>query len=127
MIKIYIDNRSSFAIDNKILRNNIESFLHGNRIKNAELSVAFVGEDKVKEISKKYLKDNKPHNVLSFPAAESKEKFIAPPNANDLGEIVICYPLAAKEARSEQISINDKVVELCLHGAEHLLGIHHSV
>lgn len=93
-------------------------------VSDAEVSVALVGEEKMKSLSKKYLKDAFNHSVLSFTNEESG--FAYPQNAPlDLGEIVVCYPLALEEAKKESKLVDEKVVELLLHGANHLLGIHH--
>jgi len=42
-----------------------------------------------------------------------------------LGDIVVSYPQAVKEATEENKLVDDKIVELVLHGLEHLLGNHH--
>jgi len=93
----------------------------------AIVDVAIVGEKKMLALAKTYLnEDNVLHNVLSFPSSEAKERFISPPDSTlHLGEIVVCYPVAAREANDEKKLIDDKVIELVNHGALHLLGIHH--
>ena len=42
-----------------------------------------------------------------------------------LGEIVVCFPVALKEAKIENKLIEEKVLELVGHSGLHLLGIHH--
>ena len=85
------------------------------------------------DLSKKYLKDNMLHSVLSFSPDEVKglslkqSEFHYPPDDKlDLGEIVICFPVALEEAKKEGKRINAKIEELMLHAALHLLGIHHN-
>jgi len=66
------------------------------------------------------------HNILSFTSDEVKGEFIYPPDEKiNLGEIIVCYPIAVEEAKAENKRIDDKVHELIKHGAEHLMGIHH--
>jgi probable rRNA maturation factor len=78
-------------------------------------------------LAKKYLHENNVlHNVLSFPFVEGKDGFVEPPdNIIHLGEIVICYPKTVEEASAEGRLIDEKVIELTVHGALHLLGKHH--
>lgn len=92
----------------------------------AEVSVAIVGEKKMLETGKKFLKDNKLHNVLSFVTGEIKGEFVYPPDGViHLGEIIVCYPMAVKESIEENVLIDERVYELIEHGAMHLMGIHH--
>jgi len=42
-----------------------------------------------------------------------------------LGDIVICFPKALEEAKIEKKLIEDKILELVIHGFSHLLGNHH--
>jgi len=127
MIKINIKKHSNHAFDPKILRKKIVEFLRQESVTEGSLTVASVGGKKALEISNKYLKDGVAHNVLSFPSMETKVPFASPPDSPiDLGEIVICYPIALQEALDEQIRIDEKVSELVLHGVEHLMGHHHT-
>lgn len=78
------------------------------------------------EMGKKFLKDGKLHNVLSFVPGEVKGEFVYPPDSKiHLGEIIICYPEVLRQAKEENSLIDDKVCELVEHGALHLLGVHH--
>jgi probable rRNA maturation factor len=78
------------------------------------------------DLTKKYLKDNKMHSVLSFPSSETKKKFVFPADGViRLGEIVVCYPRAVEEANKEGKLIEKKIQRLIEHGALHLIGIHH--
>ena len=78
------------------------------------------------QVGNKYLKDKKLHNVLSFVPSEVKGGFVYPPDGKiHLGEIIVCYPQAVREAGEENVLIDDRVYELIEHGALHLLGIHH--
>ena len=78
------------------------------------------------DLTKKYLKDNRMHSVLSFPSSETKKKFVFPADGViRLGEIVVCYPRAVEEANKEGELIEKKIQSLIEHGALHLIGIHH--
>jgi probable rRNA maturation factor len=135
MIKVLVKKQSNYPVSTPKLKKRIRDFFEKHGIvSDATVSVALVGEKYMLDIAKKYLKDGRVHNVLSFPADEAKDlpagrqgKFIHPPgDIIDLGEIVVCYPKAFEEAKAEGKRIEEKVHELAEHGALHLLGIHHS-
>ena len=124
MVKVSVSKQLNYPVSSpKIKRGIKEFFVKHGVVSDAEVSVAIVGEKKMMDIGKKFLKDGQLHNVLSF---EAGGKFEYPPDGKiHLGEIVVCYPVAVNEAKMENKLIDDKVYELVEHGAMHLLGIHH--
>lgn len=66
---------------------------------------------------------NAPTDVLSFPAGDEPDwpKLAEP----WLGEVVICYPIAVRQARACGHPIRREVVELLAHGLAHLAGFTH--
>jgi len=127
MIKVLITKQSNYPVKTAPIKKKLTEFLAKNGIvSDAEVTVAIVGENKMADIARKYLKDKKLHNVLSFVPSEVKGGFIYPPDGKiHLGEIIVCYTAAVKEAVEENILIDERVYELIEHGARHLLGIHH--
>lgn len=127
MIKIYVKKQSNYPVSSVKIKRTLRTLLEKSGIvSDCVVSVALVGEKKMRELGKKYLKDDELHSVLSFPFEESKEKFVYPAGAKiHLGEIIVCYPVAVQEAKKEEKLIDDKIYELVEHGAMHLMGIHH--
>jgi len=127
MIKVLVTKQSNYPVKAPVIKKKLADFFTQKGIvSDAEVSVAIVGESKMKAIGAKYIKDGKLHNVLSFVAGEVKGKFIYPPDDKiRLGEIVVCYPVAVKESIEAGILIDERVYELIEHGAMHLLGFHH--
>jgi probable rRNA maturation factor len=134
MVKVSVSKQSNYPVGAIVIKKRLSAFLQKQGIvSEAEVSVAIVGESKMVQIGKRYLDPSAPlgtgrklHNVLSFTPTEAKGDFVYPPDGIiHLGEIIICYPLAVKEAGEENVLINDRVCELVEHGALHLLGIHH--
>lgn len=63
-------------------------------------------------------------NVLSFPAEVPEglpEDFDFP----QLGDLVICAPVVAREAAEQGKALNDHYAHLTVHGVLHLLGFDH--
>lgn len=127
MVKVSIVKQSNYPVSSPEIKKKLNIFFKNRGIvSDAEVSIAIVGEEKMLAIGQKYLKDKKVHNVLSFTPDEVKGNFVFPPDGKVyLGEIVVCFPVALKEAKYENVLINTKVYELIEHGALHLLGIHH--
>lgn len=128
MIKVYVKKFTTAPIPASLIKKELISFLEKKGItSDTEVVVALIGKSRMLKLAKEYLnEDNTLHNVLSFTESETKKKFVNPPDGFlRLGEIAVCYPVAAKEANDEEKLVSDKVVELINHGALHLMGIHH--
>ena len=130
MIRVNVKKQAHYPVNSKKLKTSLRNFFQAQGIvSDAEVSVAIVGKAKMLEYGKDYLqeKGDKLHNVLSFTPEETKGKFVYPPDGLlHLGEIVICYPKLLEEAEDEGVLIDEKAVELALHAAAHLMGIHHT-
>lgn len=125
MIKFEINQQAGKAISLKLIQSWIKKIeKHFKLKKNSEISLGVVGNITMKNLNKAYRKKDKVTNVLSFREGDSK---INVPHGNGkyLGEIIICYPQAVKEAKHEQQSINQYLELLFLHGFLHLLGYDH--
>jgi probable rRNA maturation factor len=127
MVRVSVTKQSNYPVGAAGIKQKLAIFFAKNGIvSDAEVSVALVGEKKMMELGKMYLKDKKLHNVLSFTPNEVEGQFVFPPDKLiHLGEIVVCYTKAVEEAKAENVLIDEKVYELVEHGALHLLGIHH--
>lgn len=127
MITVNVSKQSNFPVKSSLIKKRLREFLTCEGIvSDCVVSVAIVGESKMVEIGKKYLKDKILHNVLSFTESEIKGSFIYPPDGKIyLGDIIICYPKVLEETKEEGILIDEKACELVEHGALHLLGKHH--
>lgn len=89
-----------------------------------EVSVGIVGRAEIKKLNKIYRGQNKATDVLSFSEARTSAKF-GLKSKNYLGEIVICYPEAARRAKQTSTNVNQTIESLFVHGFLHLLGYNH--
>lgn len=128
MIKVYVTKKGNFPVSAARIKKTLSEFFAGQGVvSEADVNISIVGESEMTRIGRKYLSKNEPvHNVLSFVSGEQNGTFVEPPdNIIHLGDIVVCYPVAVNEAKSEGVLNEEKVIELLTHGAYHLLGIHH--
>jgi len=90
------------------------------RRRDAEISLSFVGERAIQTLNRRFMKKNKPTDVLSFPLGDK-----APDGKFYLGDIVIAVPVAFRQARAKGHSLDRELRLLTIHGFLHLLGYDH--
>lgn len=96
-----------------------------------EVSIAVVGERKMRTLNRKYHEIDAPTDVLSFPYLDTDsnpegEMFVEPPGEPKvLGDIVVAYPVAVRQAGKKGKLVDDEIDFLIEHGLQHLLGNHH--
>ncbi len=92
----------------------------------AELSVTVTDDETVRCLNREYAGEDAVTDVLSFSQREGEE-FAAPPGgASPLGEVIIAYPQAARQAGEQEQSVDEEVARLLVHGILHLLGYDHA-
>ena len=91
-----------------------------NRVRRADLAIRLVGEREGKALNRHYRGKDYATNVLSFPA-ELPEGVKLPV----LGDILICAPVVAREAREQGKELAAHYAHLTVHGVLHLLGWDH--
>ena len=84
------------------------------------LSIHVVGNMRSRSLNARYRCKDRPTNVLSFAGAGS-----APDGRFFLGELVICAPLVALEARAQHKTLEAHWAHITIHGVLHLLGFDH--
>ena len=87
---------------------------------NAELSLALVGNEEIRELNRRYRNKPTPTDVLSFAAAEP-----ADPRPPLLGDVVISVEQAAIQAGRAHRTLEAEIDWLLIHGILHLLGYDH--
>jgi probable rRNA maturation factor len=90
----------------------------------AELSVVLADDGFVQGLNRQFRNQDKPTNVLSFPAA-SFEAGEAEGEPMPLGDVIIAYETLLREAEAEGKAPLDHLRHLVVHGTLHLLGFDH--
>ncbi|WP_377297557.1 rRNA maturation RNase YbeY [Rhizobium sp. SGZ-381] len=88
----------------------------------AELSLVFTDDAAVREINAQWRDQDKPTNVLSFPAFPVTPGKMPGPM---LGDIVIARETVEREAVDLDKSFDDHLTHLMVHGFLHLFGYDH--
>jgi probable rRNA maturation factor len=98
----------------------LESGIHPE----SELSITLVDEIEMASLNSKWMDQEGPTDVLSFPMDELR------PNSADsgpglVGDIVLCPSYAEKQAIAAGHSLQEELELLTVHGVLHLLGFDH--
>lgn len=85
-----------------------------------EISLRIVDADEGQTLNRQYRERDYATNVLSFSVE-------LPPGVKLplLGDLVICAPIIAREARDQGKSLRDHYAHMSIHGTLHLLGFDH--
>ena len=104
-----------------------------------EVSLLFVDEDAMAALNQQFLGKSGPTDVLSFPIEDEPGPTGRSPDLGGsgpgvspeegtltlLGDVVICPSVAAANAVEHEVSLEDEVALLVVHGLLHLLGFDH--
>jgi probable rRNA maturation factor len=104
-----------------------------------EVSLLFVDEDAIAALNEQFLGKSGPTDVLSFPIEDEPGPTGRSPDLGGsgpgtsadqgtlmlLGDVVICPSVAAANAVEHEVSLEDELALLVVHGLLHLLGLDH--
>jgi probable rRNA maturation factor len=85
------------------------------------VSVAFIGDSRMKQLNELFRDKDSTTDVLSFP--HEPDDF--DPDKNNLGDIVISVEQAQKQAAENGLTLETEIKQLILHGLLHLCGYDH--
>jgi probable rRNA maturation factor len=116
---IEVSDRQGREVDTDALIELAGATLHGEGIEHGELSVSLVDDDEMTELHRRYMDEDGPTDVLSFPmdADDRNESGV-----RLLGDIVIAPAVAARNHPEDPAR---EIRLLLVHGILHLLGYDH--
>ncbi len=104
-----------------------------------EVSLLFVDEDAMAALNEQFLGKSGPTDVLSFPIEDEPAAIGRSPDFGGsgpgtaaeqgaltlLGDVVVCPTVAVRNAAEHDVSVDDEIALLVVHGLLHLLGMDH--
>jgi len=87
---------------------------------NGDVCIKITSPQESQQLNHTYRGQNKPTNVLSFPA--DLPEFVG---ADSLGDLAICAAIVEQEATEQNKALDDHWAHMCIHGMLHLLGYDH--
>ena len=121
----------------KIALRTLDAALQGE---SCQLSIVIADDDTLRYLNKEYRGPDEITDVLSFstkhqghwegggdgPQFPAEDPFVMPPDEPcHLGEVIISYPQAARQAKAEPPGVESELALLVVHGILHLLGFDH--
>ena len=88
-----------------------------------EISLLLADDAAVQALNREWRGQDKPTNVLSFPAPEQP----GAPGPRHLGDVALAYETLVREAQREGKSLRNHAAHLIVHGTLHLLGYDHEL
>jgi probable rRNA maturation factor len=123
-LKILIDNQQEERLATAPLHKKTEQILNALGCDDHEISIVITDDVQVRELNRTYRGKDKPTNVLSFPMQEGEFSDITP---GLLGDVVISLDTAGAEAQAAEITTDERMSQLLIHGILHLIGFDHEL
>ena len=127
-IDISYDNDSYKTLAPKrIVLDYLNRVLAELKLSNVEFSVSFIDEDHMHQMNMEFRDIDDSTDILSF-AAEDDDGFgfvSAGRRKRVLGDMLICPEVLMRNARSFNVSENEELRRLLIHGVLHLSGDNH--
>ena len=95
------------------------STLRAERVKDAMLSITFVGRAAISRLNRRYLGHEDPTDVISFGLRRVGKRGAV------VGDVYICAEVARENAKRQGISAGEELLRLVVHGTLHVLGRDH--
>ncbi len=127
-IEVQIDEPYREALSEAWLGGLVEAVLRAEGRTRGGVTLVITGDEEIRALNRDFLGNDAPTDVLSFPAEGSAEPFIVPEEeaADYLGDVIISFPTAARQAAEQGHAIEDELALLVVHGCLHLLGYDHA-
>jgi probable rRNA maturation factor len=116
------NQQKKIRINQKRIKEEVKEILKDLGYQKWEISILLVDDHQIKKLNKKYLRRNRPTDVISFSQIEGESSHI---NTHLLGDVVISVETAKRQAKGANTTLQDEITFLLIHGILHLLGYDH--
>ena len=113
---IEVNNLTTVKIDEDFFKKIAKKVLEREKKESKNLSIALIGQGRIRELNKRYRGKNRATDVLAFPN-----------NEFGLGEIAICLREVKKNAKRFGSVFEKELARVLIHGILHLLGYDHEI
>lgn len=120
MIEV-LNQQNKYSVNLRKFKQLLHHLVSLYKLDDPEITLAFVGQGRIRALNRKYLDTDKPTDVLSFPIGEK-----GPDGKYYLGDIIISVPQAFNQCFRKPYGLERELETLVVHGFLHLLGFDHS-
>jgi probable rRNA maturation factor len=125
---VEVFDHTRVGIDAEAVARLVTRVLDEEGVENAEASVEFVGERRIRALNAEHRGNDQVTDVLSFPLEDAGEGLghaLAGGPPRLLGDVVVCARQALRQARADALPPALELALLLVHGTLHLLGYDH--
>jgi len=124
---VLVSTIEAFArfVETEGLRRIATGVLEAEGVPPAELGVLVTDDEAVRLLNVEYAGEDETTDVLAFSLREGEE-FVFPDGVTRLGEVIISYPTASRQAAEAARGVDEEIAHLLVHGILHLLGYDHA-
>ena len=133
-IEIIIDpeaEKSPQRFNSKTIRNRIANFclqiLTKTNIDGQEVGLLFTDDEGIRKLNRQWRRQDKPTDVLSFAQHCESGSHISADDSSltPMGDIIISYETVVRNSRNCNISFDEELRRVIIHGLLHLEGMEH--
>lgn len=124
-ISVTVEPPFEQAVDGAQLARLAARVLEAEEMGETELGIVVTDDDTIRRLNCRYADEDRATDVLSFSLREGEE-FVAPDSVVRLGEVIISYPTAERQAQEAGRALAEELSHLLVHGVLHLLGYDHA-
>ncbi len=123
-LDLTVEGAAEHGLDEAALRGLALALLAAEGVEGpCALGIAFVGEARMRTLNAEHRGNDAVTDVLAFPLDELDE--LPPGLERQLGDVVVCFPQAERQASEARVATPAEVRTLVVHGLLHLLGHDH--
>jgi rRNA maturation RNase YbeY len=123
-IDVHVDSAYWGLVSQRALAALARRVLRAEEAPACRLSLVVTDDRTVRRLNRRYRGRDAPTDVLSFELGDAR--FAMPPGTlHPLGEVIISYPTAERQARRAGRRVDHELAHLLAHGVLHLLGYDH--
>ena len=115
-LEVMVDVGAFADADAAELERAVRHTLRAQGVRQAEVSVALLGDDAIRDLNLRYLAQDRPTDVIAFALG---------PGPGILGDVYLGVEEARRQAAEASVSLAEELVRLAVHGTLHVLGHEH--
>jgi probable rRNA maturation factor len=108
------------SVSRALVREAAVATFRAEKVKDAMLSITFVGRAAISRLNRRYLGHHGPTDVISFGLGRPGRRGAI------IGDVYICPEVARRNARRQGVRAGEELLRLVVHGTLHVLGYDHS-
>lgn len=107
------------SVSRTLVRKAATTALRAEHVRDAMLSITFVGRATISRLNRRYLGHEGPTDVISFGLGRVGRRGAV------IGDVYICAEVARENAKRQGVSAGEELLRLVVHGTLHVLGYDH--